>query len=62
MNDMLISVCPFNNGEFDVILIDRETGDEVTLSGHQKLSEEEFAIVNKLAPSCVFTRYKQVVS
>lgn len=56
MTKMKISVCPFVDGTFDVIIIDGD-GREVTLSGQQKLSEEEFDIVNRLAPACVFTTY-----
>ena len=58
MTRMKISVCPFQNGAFDVIIKD-ENGREVTLSGHQKLSAEEFDLVNELAPACVFTPYIQ---
>lgn len=56
MTRMKISVCTFQNGAFDVIIKD-ENDREVTLSGHQKLSEEDFEIVNALAPACSFTRY-----
>lgn len=58
MLNLKISVCPFQSGEFDVILIDADTGEQVTLSGNQKLSDEELAIVTKLAPSCVWTTYQ----
>lgn len=56
---MNISVCTYQNSDFDVIMIDKDTGEEVTLSGTQKLSDEEFALLNKLAPACVFTTYER---
>jgi hypothetical protein len=52
-----ISVCTFQNGSFDVILSDPDTGEEVTLSGEQKLDEEQFNFVNDKAPACVMTTY-----
>ena len=55
--NLKISVCPFQDGHFDVMLIDADTGEKVTLSGSQKLNDEELAIVTKLAPSCVWTIY-----
>ena len=54
---MTISVCPFVGGAFDVIIKDTDTGDEVTLSGHQELTHEELELLTKLAPSCVWTKY-----
>lgn len=54
---MSISVCPFVGGDFDVIIRDDDTGREVTLTGQHRLMDEEFEVVNKLAPSCVFTTY-----
>lgn len=56
MQRMKISVCTYEDGEFEVILKD-ENDREVTLYGNQVLSAEEFQLVNELAPACVFTRY-----
>lgn len=56
MTRMKISVCTYQSGDFDVIIKD-ENDREVTLSGCQKLTDEEFELVNALAPACVFTRY-----
>lgn len=58
MQRMKISVCTYKNGDFEVILKD-ENDREVTLSGNQVLSAEEFGLVNDLAPACVFTRYER---
>ncbi len=54
---MTISVCPFNSGDFDVIIKDSDTGEEVTLSGHQELNREELEVLTNLAPACVWTKY-----
>jgi len=56
MHEMKISVCTYSSGDFEVIIKD-ENDREVTLSGNQKLTPEEFELVNELAPACVFTRY-----
>ena len=58
MFNLKISVCPFQNGDFDVTLIDADTGEQVTLSGNQKLSDADFAVIEKLAPPCVYTTYQ----
>ena len=54
---MTISVCPFQDGTFDVIIQDPDTFEEVTLSGQQKLSDEEMELLTRLAPSCIWTTY-----
>lgn len=55
MSDMVISICTYQSGDFEVII--KGTGREVTLSGNQKLTDEEFELINELAPACVWTRY-----
>lgn len=55
-----VSICTFNNDKFDIIFIDRSTGRELTFSGTQKLSEEEFNFADKIAPACVYTEYLRV--
>lgn len=58
MNPRLtISVCTFQSGDFDVMLIDEETGEQVCFSGNQKITDEQLDIVNRLAPACVWTTY-----
>ncbi len=54
-----ISVCTYQNSDFDVIIKDPDTDEEVTLSGVQKISDEEHKILTKLAPACVFTTYER---
>jgi hypothetical protein len=58
---MLISVCTYQSGDFEVILQDGR-GNEVMLSGNQKLTPEEFEVINELAPACVFTKYIREVT
>ena len=53
-----ISVCTYQNGDFEVILQDPDTHEEITLSGNQKVEGDDFDLIQKLAPACVFTRYK----
>jgi hypothetical protein len=57
--DINISICTYNNGTFDVMFVNRETKEELCFSGKKKLTEEEFDLANKIAPACVWTRYKQ---
>ena len=56
MGSILISIVTYKNNKFDVIFKDDE-GHEVTFSGEQKVSEEEFEFINDIAPACVWTRY-----
>lgn len=56
---MKISVCPYVNGDFEVMIIDDETGYEVCLSGSQEISSEDLDILTKLAPACVWTSYRE---
>lgn len=58
MNPRLtISVCTYQSGDFDVMLIDKETKEEVCFSGNQKITDKQLDIVNRLAPACVWTTY-----
>ena len=58
MNPRLtISVCTYQSGDFDLMLIDKETGEEVCFSGNQKITDEQLDIVERLAPACVWTTY-----
>lgn len=58
---MKISICTYLNGNFEVMLIDDDTGYEVMLSGSQELSQEDFDTLNKLAPACVWTSYQDAL-
>ena len=63
MNDpkhLLISICTYNNGAFDVIFQDPDTYEEITLSGQQSVKGEQFDFINRIAPACVFTRYARI--
>lgn len=54
-----LSVVTYSNGdEFEVIMKDGG-GREVTLRGKQKISDEDFALLNTWAPACVWTKYRR---
>lgn len=52
-----ISICTYNDGKFDVMFQDK-TGRQVSFSGDQKLSDDQFDFANEIAPGCVWTKYK----
>lgn len=54
-----ISVCTYQNGDFDVIIEDPDTGREVTLSGIQKMDDHDLLLLNDVAPACVMTTYER---
>lgn len=56
MSNILISILTYKDSKFEVIFRDDE-GHEITFSGEQKVSEEEFEFINNIAPACVWTRY-----
>lgn len=58
--DLDISICTYQGGTFDVVFINRETGQELTFSGTQELDEEQFDFANKIAPACVWTKYRRI--
>ena len=55
-----ISICPFNNGTFDVMFRDKATGKELVFSGTRKLTDEELGFVAEIAPPCVWTEYERI--
>jgi len=57
---LTMSICTYNNDNFDVIFEDKETGQHLTLSGNQKLDEDEFQFANQIAPACVYTDYQRI--
>ena len=55
---MKMSICTYQDGSFEV-MIKNDEGEEVMLCGEQKLTPEEFEIVDKIAPACVWTKYER---
>ena len=55
-----LSFCTFQGGGFEVLVVDADTGEEVTLSGDAKVPIEDFEILDRIAPACVFTTYESV--
>lgn len=54
---LAISICTYNNGAFDVMFRDRDTGREITFAGEQLVKGEDFDFINEIAPACVWTNY-----
>ena len=53
-----ISVCYYpGKKEFDVMLRCPSSGEEVTLSGAQELTDDQVEFLCEKAPPCVWTRY-----
>jgi hypothetical protein len=57
---LTISVCTYQNGQFDVILRDKAAGKEITFSGERKVSSEDHEFLNRIAPACVWTDYQRI--
>jgi hypothetical protein len=55
-----LSICTYQSGDFDVMIVDKATGKELTLSGNHKLSADEFDFVGRIAPACVWTEYERI--
>ena len=55
-----LSVCTYASGDFDVMIVDKASGKELTFSGNCKLSADEFELVGKIAPACVWTEYERI--
>lgn len=57
-----LSFCPFNNGSMDIIVINKDTGEEVTIEiDKHNLSEKQLNFLDKVAPACVWTTYERKV-
>lgn len=52
-----ISIVPYKDSRFEVILRDAETGEEITLSGKRGFTQAELRLLGQIAPPCVYTRY-----
>lgn len=57
LDKLTMSICTYKDGLFEVILKHTETGREIVFTGNQKLSEEDFDLVQEIAPACVWTKY-----
>jgi hypothetical protein len=52
-----LSLYTYQNGTFDVMVVDKATGEELRFSGEKKLTDQELEMVNRIAPACVWTGY-----
>lgn len=59
MSGIELSLCRYVNGEFDLFIVDKETRQEVAISGTRKFTEAEVEMLDRLMPGCVFTSYRQ---
>jgi hypothetical protein len=55
-----MSVCTYSDGLFQVMIVDEDTGQEIHFEGNKELTDEEFEMINKVAPACVWTPYQQL--
>lgn len=56
--EIAFSICTFNDGKFDVMVKEVSTGREIILSGERKVSDDDLELINRIAPACVWTKYK----
>ena len=54
-----MSICTFQDGVFQIIIQDKDTFEEITFDGQKELTDEQFEFVNRIAPACVYTPYKE---
>ncbi len=52
MTIVILGFASYKDGSFELIVQDKETGEETMLEG--KLKPEQFEIINRILPTCVF--------
>lgn len=55
-----LSICTYEGGGFDVMIVDKASGRELCFSGKQTLSNDDFSLAHDIAPACVWTEYERV--
>lgn len=58
MRQIKMSICLYQNGEFDVFIEDADN--KLCLTGKHKLTKDDMAFANRIAPACVMTTYERV--
>lgn len=61
IQNIKLSMCAFQNGTFDLFIIDGNTGEEICITGERKFTEVEHEFFLRLMPACVFTSYSREV-
>jgi hypothetical protein len=54
-----LSLCEFQDGTFELYIIDPATGEEVQIDGNRRFTDEQRAMFDRLMPACVFTTYER---
>jgi hypothetical protein len=54
-----ISLCEFQDGTFELYIIDGNTGEEVQIDGKRTFTDKQRALFERLMPPCVFTTYER---
>lgn len=57
-----LSLCEFQDGTFELYVIDPSTHEEVQINGRQSFTEKQRDILFRLMPPCVFTTYERSVA
>ena len=57
-----LSMCAFQNGTFDLFIIDGNTREEICITGERKFTEVEHDFFLRLMPACVFTSYSRKIT
>lgn len=56
-----VSLCEFQEGTFELYIIDPDTSEEVQISGERKFTDPQRAVLERLMPPCVWTTYQREV-
>lgn len=59
--DISMSFLSYNNGDWELIIRNRETGEEVCLQKNRDISEEDFKLLGDWCPACVWTQYRRLL-
>lgn len=55
-----LSLCEFQDGTFELYIIDPKTRQEIQITGARAFTAHERDMIARLMPGCVFTTYEQV--
>jgi hypothetical protein len=54
-----LSLCEFQDGTFELYIIDPATSEEVQIDGRREFSPPQRALLERLMPPCVWTTYER---
>lgn len=58
MAKLKISLCEFQDGTFELYLIDGDTREEIQIEGRRTFTEQQREMIARLMPGCVWTTYE----